>query len=85
MTGGTPKNLHEAIKNGINEPSAGIETDDVIASLIEQHVLDYLRQQFGVAYLALSENPEDEPAFAAVQALAQGIGVDTKGLKDAKE
>lgn len=69
---GTPKTLHEAIENGKAE--AG-EIAPNSSGAIEAHVLDFLRQKFGAAYLTLADNPQ---ALAAGEALAIRIGVDRR-------
>lgn len=78
---GTPKTLNEAIWDGMVKvatvfPQGGAQ----LADSIEQSVLDYLRQKFGVTYIMMSEL--DGPvAMALLQELARQIGVERKKEK----
>jgi hypothetical protein len=85
---GTPKDLRESIQNGIEETVKliGGTTKPVpkAADVIERHVLDFLRQKFGVLYLKLDAAFEmegkqvSEAVSRDVRELAQMIGVERR-------
>lgn len=75
-TQGTPSSLNGAIWNGMISvatvfPQGGRE----LADAIEQHVLDYLRQKFGAAYLMMDEL-DGEIGLVILRELATQIGVE---------
>lgn len=73
-TKGTPATLRQAIENGANEATDHRD----LASTIEAHVLDFLRQKFGAAYLLADELDGDAATASlnAVRTLAIKLGVE---------
>lgn len=76
---GTPKSLVESISNGLE----GAETvfmskgeADGLAAEVKEHVLDYLRQKFGVAYLEMPNVSNHEQAMSVLKHLAVNLGVE---------
>ena len=66
-----PQTLHEAITNGFLMAGAHPRPSDAI----EEHVLDFLRQKFSVAYLMVDELKE--PIGSTIlKELARQIGVE---------
>lgn len=73
----TPKTLEQAIINGLSQPQGNTTHN------IHSHVLDYLRQQFGILYLSVSpdhactECGASQPeTFNLIITLAKKIGVE---------
>lgn len=74
MNTGTPKTLSDAIGNGI---FADHPPHRRIRDILADHVLDFLRQKFGAAYLRMDDTTSREEAMDVLRTLARDIGVDT--------
>lgn len=95
---GTPKELKQAIMNGLMQATttvriaANVHTETEMKEaarvaqlrqleIIENHVLDFFRQKFGVAYLDIAQWAEDrtykDPA-GIIRELAESTGVSKK-------
>lgn len=74
---GTPGTLRQAIENGINAKPL---EQSLNPHLIENHVLDFLRQKFTVAWFEMAGNPK---AIEILGRLAFEIGAtQTENISD---
>lgn len=70
---GTPTSIFQAIQNGIEHAGAQPAPTQVLAAtIIEAHVLDFLRQKFGAAYL----RADSGLCLSVMRELAMVLGVE---------
>lgn len=83
MNQATPKTLTGAIENGLTEafPRSTLTFTPLgtASSVIKNHVLDFLRQKFGAAYLEMDDANNKDEATAILKKLAVELGVDKRG------
>ena len=72
---GTPKTLHQAISNGYDEAAYGRSTMErqIIATIIENHIRDFLSQRFGCAFLEFEAKTKSESAIEQLELLYEQI------------
>lgn len=73
----TPKNLWDAIEDGIDRTNNGIvePTREVMVANIENHVLDLMRQKFAAAFLLMEDVNNGGASKVVLEDLARKLGV----------